>query len=154
MNTSHLFSHIRNDIDTLTALGDAQVREAITRIYPILEPLLQQRITAYLVDVVAAYNAQPGVAPLELRIDAERIELVAVATPSISEPIGELDARIALRIPSDLKDKVEQAAAAEGISTNSWIIRVLGAAVSTPAPTGPSNVKFHVGSRVRGRGRS
>ena len=115
---------------------------------------MQQRITAYLVEVVAAYNAQPSVTPLELRIDAERIELVAVATPSISEPIGELDARIALRIPSDLKDKVEQAAAAEGISTNSWIIRVLGSAVSTPAPAVPNTVKFQLGSRVRGRGRS
>jgi hypothetical protein len=153
MNTSHLFSQIQTDIETLTALGDAQVREAITRIYPVLEPMLQQRITAYLVTLVATYNAQPGVAPLELRIDTDRIEIVPQAVANISEPIGELDARIALRIPSDLKDKVEQAAAAEGISTNSWIIRVLGAAVSTPAPV-PSTFKFQVGSRVRGRGRS
>ena len=153
MNTSHLFSHIRNDIDTLTAIGDAQVREAITRIYPVLEPMLQQRITAYLVTLVAAYNAQPGVAPLELRIDADRIEIVPQTAVNVSEPIGELDARIALRIPSDLKDKVEQAADAEGISVNSWIIRVLGAAVTKPSVTVQA-FNFQVGNRVRGRGRS
>jgi len=153
MNTSHLFSHIRNDIDTLTAIGDAQVREAITRIYPVLEPMLQQRITTYLVTLVAAYNAQPGVAPLELRIDADRIEIVPQAATSVSEPIGELDARIALRIPSELKDKVEQAADAEGISVNSWIIRVLGAAVAKPSAT-VQTFNFQVGTRVRGRGRS
>ena len=153
MNTSHLFSHIRNDIDTLTAIGDAQVCEAITRIYPVLEPMLQQRITAYLVTLVAAYNAQPGVAPLELRIDADRIEIVPQTAVNISEPIGELDARIALRIPSDLKDKVEQAADAEGISVNSWIIRVLGAAVTKPSVTVQA-FNFQVGTRVRGRGRS
>lgn len=153
MNTSHLFSQIQTDIETLTALGDAQVREAITRIYPVLEPLLQQRITAYLVTLVAAYNAQPGVAPLELRIDTDRIEIVPQAAVNVSEPIGELDARIALRIPSDLKDKVEQAADAEGISANSWIIRVLGAAVTKPSATVPT-FNFQVGTRVRGRGRS
>jgi hypothetical protein len=153
MNTSHLFSHIRNDIDTLTAIGDAQVREAITRIYPVLEPMLQQRITAYLVTLVAAYNAQTGVAPLELRIDADRIEIVPQTAVNVSEPIGELDARIALRIPSDLKDKVEQAADAEGVSVNSWIIRVLGAAVTKPSVTVQA-FNFQVGTRVRGRGRS
>jgi len=153
MNTSHLFSQIQTDIETLTALGDAQVREAITRIYPVLEPMLQQRITAYLVTLVAAYNAQPGVAPLELRIDTDRIEIVPQVVASVSEPIGELDARIALRIPSDLKDKVEQAADAEGISVNSWIIRVLGAAVTKPSTTTPA-FNFQVGTRVRGRGRS
>ena len=153
MNTSHLFSQIQTDIETLTALGDAQVREAITRIYPVLEPMLQQRITAYLVTLVAAYNAQPGVAPLELRIDADRIEIVPQTAVNVSEPIGELDARIALRIPSDLKDKVEQAADAEGISVNSWIIRVLGAAVTKPSVTVQA-FNFQVGTRVRGRGRS
>lgn len=153
MNTSHLFSQIQTDIETLTALGDAQVREAITRIYPVLEPMLQQRITAYLVTLVAAYNAQPGVAPLELRIDADRVEIVPQTAVNVSEPIGELDARIALRIPSDLKDKVEQAADAEGISVNSWIIRVLGAAVTKPSVTVQA-FNFQVGTRVRGRGRS
>ncbi|MFM7679652.1 MAG: hypothetical protein ACKO83_12455, partial [Roseiflexaceae bacterium] len=84
MNTSHLFSQIQTDIETLTALGDAQVREAITRIYPVLEPMLQQRITAYLVTLVAAYNAQPGVAPLELRIDTDRIEIVPQVMANVS----------------------------------------------------------------------
>lgn len=153
MNTSQLFSQIRTDVDTLTALGDAQVREAMMRIYPILEPMLQQRITAYLVVLVAAYNDQPGVMPLELRIDADRIELVPQAIAGVSEPIGELDARIALRIPSDLKDKVEQAATAEGISTNSWIIRVLGGALAKPSSS-TATLGFQIGNRIRGRGRS
>jgi len=42
---------------------------------------------------------------------------------------GEVSARISLRLSESLKAEVEQAAAREGVSVNSWLIRVAGAAL-------------------------
>lgn len=42
--------------------------------------------------------------------------------------------RINLRMPDQLKAQVEQAAAAEGLSVNAWLVRAVSAAVGPPAP--------------------
>src|SRR5262249_32318278 len=44
-------------------------------------------------------------------------------------PAGDNDARINVRLPEQLKVRLEQAASAEGISVNSWLIRAAWAAV-------------------------
>jgi predicted DNA binding CopG/RHH family protein len=40
-------------------------------------------------------------------------------------------ARISLRLPEQLKTRIEQAAAREGVSANTWIVRALSHGVST-----------------------
>jgi hypothetical protein len=52
---------------------------------------------------------------------------IGAAAPS--EPDEGGTARINLRMPDQLKGRVEQAAAAEGISVNSWLVRAAGAAL-------------------------
>jgi predicted HicB family RNase H-like nuclease len=46
--------------------------------------------------------------------------------------------RLTLRMPEALKTHVEQMAAAEGISVNSWLVRAVTAAVQRPAGPPPS----------------
>jgi predicted HicB family RNase H-like nuclease len=50
--------------------------------------------------------------------------------------------RISLRLPENLKTRVEQAAARAGVSINTWLIRTASAAVgtATPPPTAPPSV--------------
>jgi hypothetical protein len=72
--------------------------------------------------------------------------------PTTTEPIGELDARFALRLPTDLKERIDQLAGAEGISANTWMIRTLSTAATNPSPT--QHGHFRIGSTMRGRGKS
>lgn len=72
-----------------------------------------------------------------------------LAAPAAGQPGGETDdggtTRTTLRLPEQLKQRVEEAAAREGLSVNSWLVRAVGAALGSPpggtrpAPRGPSS---------------
>lgn len=64
---------------------------------------------------------------------------------------GESDqgtSRITLRLPESLKAQVEEASAAEGISVNAWLVRIIASAVSSGGPQrGPEQTYGYRGSR-------
>ncbi len=68
----------------------------------------------------------------------------AAAAPTPDEG---LSARITLRLPEPLKARIEEAAAREGISVNTWLVRALSRSLSA----GP---RRSVGSRLTGYGKS
>jgi HicB family len=47
---------------------------------------------------------------------------------------GDASARISLRLPESLKADIEMAAAREGVSVNTWLVRAAGAALTTGRP--------------------
>ncbi|MGY5765725.1 hypothetical protein ACXET9_11040 [Brachybacterium sp. DNPG3] len=57
------------------------------------------------------------------------------ATPVGEEPSGEA-ARVSFRPPQQLKERLERAAAEEGLSLNAYLVRVLGAHLDGAAPGG------------------
>jgi HicB-like protein involved in pilus formation len=69
--------------------------------------------------------------PAEPAVDAEEPTAVPVSAPPDEDDGGMT--RINLRLPDRLKARVEQAAAAEGLSVNSWLVRAATAAVERPA---------------------
>jgi hypothetical protein len=57
--------------------------------------------------------------------------------PTGARGVGDDDgsiSRINLRLPEQLKSRVEQAAAAEGLSVNSWLVQAASTAVDRPGP--------------------
>lgn len=56
--------------------------------------------------------------------------------PAIDGDEGSIS-RINLRMPDQLKAQVEQAAAAEGLSVNAWLVRAVSAAVGPPVRERP-----------------
>ena len=58
-----------------------------------------------------------------------------------------MTARITLRLPETLKTQAEDAAAREGVSTNTWLARAVAQAVGKRAPK-------RAGSRVTGYAQS
>ncbi|MGD0193641.1 MAG: hypothetical protein ABSC35_02130 [Candidatus Dormibacteria bacterium] len=93
---------------------------------------------------------------VELRIRGRNPEFV-VSLPPVEQPVdessepvpvggyapdgaGTADAddggtsRINLRLPDNLKTRVEQAASAEGLSANTWLVRAVGAALDRVQP--------------------
>jgi hypothetical protein len=89
----------------------------------------------------AVQAAGPGVAP----------EPAATATPGEDAGV----ARVTLRLSEGLKSKIEAAAAGEGISVNTWLVRAARLALDTP--TGPETTfpfRSAPGRRITGTARS
>jgi hypothetical protein len=93
---------------------------------------------------------------VELRIRGRNPEFV-VSLPPVEQPVDETSepvpvggdapdgagpadaddggtSRINLRLPDNLKTRVEQAASAEGLSANTWLVRAVGAALDRVQP--------------------
>jgi HicB family len=85
----------------------------------------------------------PGAAEVRLRGGEPEF---AVTVPSVDEapaPLPEADegatARINLRLPEQLKARIEEAAAEQGRSVNAWLVRAATAALQPQSPTPASD---------------
>lgn len=153
MKTSHYLARIHSDLLSLGQLGGPEMIAMTERLIPAMSPILQQRLVEQIALLVAEHNQLAGAIVLELRMTPDELQLVTPQlAPTTTEPIGELDARFALRLPTDLKDRIDQLASAEGISANTWMIRTLSTAATNPSPT--QHGHFRIGSTMRGRGKS
>ena len=70
----------------------------------------------------------------QLRVDVTRGEPQRVARPADD---GDASARISLRLSEALKADVEAAAGRDGLSVNSWLVRVATNAMAGGWPGGP-----------------
>ncbi len=62
-------------------------------------------------------------------------DMAAGAAPGASAEAGEgAMSRINLRMPDQLKARIEQAASSEGLSVNAWLVRAATAAMQRPDP--------------------
>ena len=86
---------------------------------------------------------------MEVRLAGQDPSLVYVDEGGAAPPASDegATARITLRLTESLKAGIEAAAAREGVSVNTWLVRALGRSISTTTVRGPGN-------RLRGFGRS
>ena len=101
-----------------------------------------------ILDVLAAaaeeITARLGGATVEVRLRGPDADLVVTRPVAPAGPLPDDDgdlARLTLRLPEALRTHVEQTAAVEGISVNTWLVRAVTVAVSRqhgppPAPHG------------------
>ncbi|HTT92033.1 MAG TPA: toxin-antitoxin system HicB family antitoxin [Acidimicrobiales bacterium] len=113
---------------------------------------MQGPITARLLEVLGQLAAELGETlpnhTVEVRLVGDDAELVVgTAGPSEPEVESDADARITLRLSTQLKTRIEAASAREGVSVNSYIVRALNQQARTDR-----GVK--VGRRLSGYGRS
>src|SRR5690606_10303878 len=73
------------------------------------------------------------------------------APPEVTaEPVDDtVTTRTTLRLPDRLKARVEQAAAEEGVSVNTWLVRAIAAALEPTARRAPRRETWH-GDRFTG----
>jgi predicted HicB family RNase H-like nuclease len=81
-------------------------------------------------------NEQLPSGHLELRLAGSDpgivfVEDEAASPAAVDEPSA---ARLTLRLPERLKTQLEEAAAREGVSVNTWLVRALSSAVNRPNP--------------------
>ena len=118
---------LREDLVRVAALGDETTSRAADILSVALEASLGRQIQDVLAEAALELNAQLDEAHVEVRIAGRDPELVLVREDgSVPEPVDEaFSARITLRLPDSLKQRVEAAAAREGASVNTWLVQAL-----------------------------
>jgi hypothetical protein len=140
---------LRGDVRAIGELGDETVAQVADRI----ATLLSRSVPAVLLDLLsqaaAELSSELPDCRVEVRVSGDDVDLAYVAEAPVmagaaGEPEGELTARITLRLSEGLKLRVEQAAATDSLSVNSFIIRTLDRSTTQSARSS------RVGTRLRG----
>lgn len=124
MKMSKFIDLLSADLKALGKLGGADLESAVSRLIPTLEPVLRTRLLEALTEIAGEFKDQLPGARVEARLAGDEVELVYLQDESIArETPSDLNARITLRLPEDLKARIESAATQEGISLNSWLLK-------------------------------
>jgi hypothetical protein len=167
--------HLERLRDRLALAAEGE-REEETRAAQRLIASLDDSARLMLLDVLAAAAAEitrdlaPGSVELRLREgDPEFVVSAPADRPgrdprdggggSDETPAGDAGAgegalaRINLRLPEQLKGRVEQAAEQDGLSINAWLVRAAAAAVDRGRSAGGESGPSYGGQRYKGWGR-
>ncbi len=126
---------LQADLEAIASVGDDSVAAAAQRLAAAIRASAGLRLLDALSEVALELTGQLPSGHVEVRLAGQDPSLVYVADAE-EEPQAaseDLSARITLRLPDALKTGVEAAAAREGVSVNTWIVRALGRALSTPS---------------------
>ena len=149
---------VRRDLAAAGEAAGAEVREASQRLSSALEPSLRLVLLEALGTAAAEVTAQLDAAVVELHLRGRDPDLVVteaggpVATTARTAPVADSDegtSRISFRLPESLKARVEEAAAANGLSVNSWLVRAVAETLDTPAPAPTARASRHISGWVR-----
>ncbi|MGO1316089.1 MAG: toxin-antitoxin system HicB family antitoxin [Cellulomonadaceae bacterium] len=172
MNIDRYVSALRGSLEASARAGGQEVTEAADRLAVALEPSVRLVALQVLTDAADEITSQLGADPsVEVRLRGGDADLVVVEAPPGHEraaggaewalplppappvpPVGEEpgdggQTRITLRLPGALKSQVDDAAAAAGVSLNTWLVRAAQSAL-TPQP--PAQPAARSGKRLTG----
>jgi hypothetical protein len=116
--------------EQLSAALDAAVRLVLLGVLSDVASEVTREIAPGSVDVVIR-GRDPQL--VVTRPEAPETDAAGPSTPEVggsAEPVDDtVSSRTTLRLPDRLKARVEQAAAEEGVSVNSWFVRAIAAAL-------------------------
>ena len=124
---------LREDLVRFAALGDENTSRAAELLSVAIESSLGRRIQDALAEAALELNDQLDSSHVELRVVGHDLQLVLVREDgTVPEQADEVfSARITLRLPESLKQRVESAAAREGASVNTWLVQALQRSVES-----------------------
>jgi hypothetical protein len=128
---------LREDLVRVAALGDENTSRAAELLSAAIESSLGRRLQDVLSEAALELNDQLDSSRVEVRVAGHDLQLVLVREDGTApEPADEaFSARITLRLPESLKQRVESAAARESASVNTWLVQALQRAVETRRPS-------------------
>ena len=141
---------IREDLARVAALGDETTARAAELLAVALESSLGRRLQEALGEAALELSGQLDSGHVEVRIAGGDPELVLVreeeteAAPEVGDDARL--ARITLRLPEHMKQQIEESAARDGVSVNTWIVQALVRHAHT--------ARRSAGKRLTGYGRS
>jgi HicB family len=153
MQTAPYVEALLADLTAIAAVGDDATAQAAARLAAALRASAGMRLLDVLSEAALELSGQLPGGHVEVRLAGQDPSLVYVEdepAPTTAPGGGDdaLSVRITLRLPESLKAAVESAAARDGVSVNTWLVRALARAVSGWASRGGP------GSRLQGFARS
>jgi hypothetical protein len=130
---------LREDLARVAAVGDESTARAAELLAVALESSFGRRLQEALAEAALELTAQLDEGRVEVRVAGGDPELVYVneTVPAATEATEEAStARITLRLPESLKSRLEAAAAASGLSVNTWLVQALSRTVEPRPPAG------------------
>jgi hypothetical protein len=164
MDLSPYLDTLRRDLAAAAAPGGPDVTRAADLLAGSLEAAVRLSLLEALSDATAEITAQLESASVEVRLRGREADLVVTEAPRMEAhpappppptDAGDL-ARVTLRLPDSIKEQVERAASADGMSVNAWLVRAITAALYTRPPwspgppTPPPPPRPHRGRRITG----
>ncbi|RTL64881.1 MAG: toxin-antitoxin system HicB family antitoxin [Pseudonocardiaceae bacterium] len=146
MDVSQYVAQLREDLASAAAAGDEQTRRTAALLGAAIEPAARLAVMNALSDLAAEVTASLGDRIVEVRLDGRDVRVVVTgeehdhahdpepepAPPPPPPPgadAGDIS-RITLRLVEQIKGQAEQAAAAQGVSLNSWVAQAVQGALS------------------------
>lgn len=151
MKTSYVDA-LLEDLDDLVAIApeEGEVAAAARRLRRALAASAATRLIEVMTQAALDLSAHLPSGHVEVRLVGHEPELVFVEDePQAAPKVPTEDpttARITLRLPQRLKNEIEAAAARDGVSVNTWLIRSLDRSTA--------GGRHHFGNRLRGFARS
>lgn len=143
MLLSPLIQRLQRDVRAIAQLGDERTREVADS----LSIAMESAIRTALIEALTLMSQE--VSRGSLSLDGDTVTIVSTPEGHEAIPATDRSARIALRLPEDLKREIETSAERSGLSVNSWIVNALHDSVRRKKQTPTTS-----GKTVRGRGRA
>ncbi|MDV6012153.1 toxin-antitoxin system HicB family antitoxin [Haloechinothrix sp. LS1_15] len=149
MDLTPYISSLREDLTATAAAGDEHTRKAAETLSGALEPAMRLTLMTALSDLAAEVSAQLEHHEVDVRLRGRDVRVVvspsgppqAGAAPNsapFSEGTQQGDiSRMTLRLLDQLKSKAEDAAAAQGVSLNTYVSQALQSALQGTGPWTP-----------------
>jgi len=145
---------LQRQLAAAAAAGDGDTAEVAARLVAAIEPAARLAILEALSEAAGEITRELAPGSVDVRLRGREVDFVVARpepsadvassasgpvalAPAASEDPDDATARTTLRLPDSLKARAEAAAAAEGLSLNTWLVRAVGA-VLDPAPAGPA----------------
>jgi len=172
MDLTRYVDELQQQLGTAAAAGGDEARELATRLTAPLDAAARLVLLEALSDAAGEISAElaPGSVDIRLRGGSPEFVVavparpagpdapaapeearVAQAAPSVEAESG-ATTRTTLRLPDHLKTQAETAAARDGISVNTWLVRAVAAALeqSTGRPAAQARPQQRGSGRVTG----
>lgn len=140
---SEFIDSVEGDLSAIGEIGGPEVAGTVGRVVVAIRPALRSRLLEALNALVQDLDERTGT-KLVLTLDGDDLHLERREAEGPPPPsANDLTARIALRVPDELKREFERSAKSGGISVNSWIVRALDRALRSEVGTwsGPKQMK-------------
>jgi HicB family len=142
MQLQRFIDALRADLNAVAELGDDATAEAAGRLTLTLQASVGLRLLDALSEAALELNEKLPTGHVEVRLTGQDPTLVYVSDEPEAQAAGgdeAYTARITLRLPEALKTSVEEAAAREGVSVNTFIVRALSRSGSPGSTTQSRN---------------
>lgn len=160
MDLTPFIDGLRRDLAAAAAPGGPDISRAADLLAGSLDASARLSLLDALSQAADEITAQLPGASVDVRLRGRDAEFVVTEFAPATEPPAPAPvetagdpARITLRMPESLKDAVERASAAEGISVNAWLVRAVASAVQGGPPRPPASGRG-MPRRITGYGRA